>query len=253
MTALLEVRDLHKRFGTLAAVCGVSVAVEEREMVGVIGANGAGKTSFVNIVTGYQAPTSGTIAFRGRDITGRPPRQVLGLGIARSFQVPQVFGSASVLDNLLIAFGIAEEGGLPIWRPLYRGERVERAMAMLEAYGICGYAGQAASLLPQGVRKLLDIAMASVRAPDLLLLDEPTSGISAGEKFAIMDTIIAVLRAQKSTVLFIEHDMEIVGRYAARVLAFANGFIIADGPPQRVMNDPEVRRLVVGERVAHAK
>jgi branched-chain amino acid transport system ATP-binding protein len=251
--ALLEVRDIHKHFGALAAVSGISVTVAEHEVVGVIGANGAGKTTFVNMVTGYLAPTSGTIAFHGRDITGRPPRQVLRLGIARSFQVPQVFATATVLDNLLIAFGIAEDGTLPVWRPLRRRERVERAIAMLEAYGIAGYGEQAASLLPQGVRKLLDIAMATVRGPELLLLDEPTSGISAGEKFAIMDTIMAALRAQKSTVLFIEHDMEIIGRYARRVLAFANGFIIADGPPQAVIADPEVRRLVVGEPGGHAR
>ncbi len=253
MTALLDVRDLHKHFGALAAVAGVSVAVAEREVVGVIGSNGAGKTTFVNMVTGYLPPSRGTITFRGRDITGRPPRQVTGLGIARSFQVPQVFASASVLDNLLVAIGIAEEGRLPIWTPLRRRQRVARALATLESYGIAGYASQPASLLPQGVRKLLDIAMATVRGPELLLLDEPTSGISVGEKFAIMDTIMAALRAQRTTVLFIEHDMEIVDRYAERVIAFADGVIIADGPPQAVIDDPEVRRLVVGERVKVAE
>lgn len=248
MTALLDVRDLHKRFGALTAVGGISVALAEHEVVGVIGSNGAGKTTFVNMVTGYLSPTRGTITFRGRDITGRQPRQVVRLGIARSFQVPQVFATASVVDNLMIALGIAEGGALPVWNPLHRRERLIRATAMLESYGIAHYAGQPASLLPQGIRKLLDIAMATVRAPDLLLLDEPTSGISVGEKFAIMDTVMAALRTQKTTVLFIEHDMEIVGRYAERVIAFADGVIIADGPPDAVISDPEVRRLVIGTR-----
>ncbi len=253
MSALLEVSALYKRFGTLAAVSNLSLSVERGEVVGVIGANGAGKTTFVNMVTGYLAPSSGRIAFSGREITGRPPRQIAKAGIARSFQVPQVFASASVIDNLLIAFGVAEDGRLPIWSPLRRRGREERAMAMLEAYGIASYSEEPASLLPQGVRKLLDIAMATVREPDLLLLDEPTSGISAREKFAIMDRIMTVLEEQKTTILFIEHDMEIIGRYARRVLAFADGFIIADGPPAKVIDDPEVRRLVVGERVKAAR
>lgn len=158
-----------------------------------------------------------------------------------------------MLDNLLIAIGIAEDGRLPIWTPLRRRQRVARALATLESYGIASYASQLVSLLPHGVRKLLDIAMATVRAPELLLLHEPTSGISVGEKFAIMDTIMTALRAQRTTVLFVEHDMEIVGRYAGRVIAFADGVIIADGPPQAVIDDPEVRRLVVGERVKVAE
>ncbi len=253
MTALLDVRDLHKRFGALTAVSGVSLALAEHEVVGVIGSNGAGKTTFINMVTGYLSPSRGTITFRGRDITGRPPRQVIGLGIARSFQVPQVFATASVIDNLLIAIGIAEDGALPVWNPLHRHEHLTRAKAMLESYGIEDYAEQPASLLPQGIRKLLDIAMATVRTPELLLLDEPTSGISVGEKFTIMNTIMAALRAQNTTVLFIEHDMEIVGRYAERVIAFADGVIIADGLPDAVISDPEVRRLVVGERVKIAQ
>lgn len=252
MTTLLDVRDLYRSFGAFVAVAGVNVCVDEHEVVGIIGSNGAGKTTFVNMVTGYLTPSRGKIRFRDRDITGCSPRHLIGCGISRSFQVPQVFASASVLDNVLIALGIAEDGHFPIWRPLRQRERVSRAMTMLEAYGIASYSEQPANLLPQGIRKLLDIAMATVRAPDLLLLDEPTSGISAGEKFAVMDTIMTELQARKTTVLFIEHDMEIICRYAHRVLAFADGVVIADATPEAAINDREVRRRVVGERIEAA-
>jgi branched-chain amino acid transport system ATP-binding protein len=245
--ALLDVRGLNKRFGSVVAANDINVAVADEEMVGIIGANGAGKTTFVNMVTGYLKPSSGTIAFEGRDITLLPPRDVIAAGISRSFQVPQVFGSATVFDNLLIAIGIAAGGRLPMWRPLRRPEFAAAADEQLERYGIMAYRDQAARLLPQGVRKLLDIAMATVRAPRLLLLDEPTSGISVEEKFAIMDVIMGALREERRAVMFVEHDMEIIGRYAHRVLAFAEGTIIAEGPPQQVIDDPQVRRYITGE------
>jgi len=244
---LLDVRGLNKRFGSVVAANDINVAVADEEMVGIIGANGAGKTTFVNMVTGYLKPSSGTIAFEGRDITLLPPRDVIAAGISRSFQVPQVFGSATVFDNLLIAIGIAAGGRLPMWRPLRRREFAAAADELLERYGIMAYRDQAARLLPQGVRKLLDIAMATVRAPRLLLLDEPTSGISVEEKFAIMDVVMGALREQRRAVMFVEHDMEIIGRYAHRVLAFAEGTIIAEGPPDEVIADPQVRRYITGE------
>jgi branched-chain amino acid transport system ATP-binding protein len=250
VSALLAVRELNKAFGSVIAASNINVAVEDGEMVGIIGANGAGKTTFVNMVTGYLKPSHGTIEFLGRDITSWPPRDVIAAGISRSFQVPQVFATATVFDNLLIACGIAQGGRFPLWRPLHRRALVEEAGALLERFGIAAYRDQPAQLLPQGVRKLLDIAMALVRSPRLLLLDEPTSGISVEEKFAIMDVIMAALREQRVAVMFIEHDMEIVGRYAQRVLAFAEGTIIAEGPPQQVIDDPQVQRYVTGERHA---
>lgn len=247
MTELLVVRDLNKRFGSLIAADNITMSITQDECVGVIGANGAGKTTFVNMVTGYLKPSSGTIMFRGRDITGLAPRYVAVAGIARSFQVPQVFASATVFENLLIALGIAEGGRLPLWRPLRRRALIEAADAILERFGIANYRALPARLLPQGVRKLLDIAMALVRAPQLLLLDEPTSGISVEEKFAIMDVIMDALRAERRAVMFVEHDMEIVARYATRVLAFAEGSIIAEGSAEAVIDDPQVRRYITGD------
>ena len=247
MTALLAVAGLNKAFGSVVAANEISVAVAEGEKIGIIGANGAGKTTFVNMVTGYLKPSSGTIAFLGRDITALPPREVIAAGISRSFQVPQVFTSLSVADNLLIACGLAEGGALPLWQSLRHPARAGAVAAVLERFGIGAYRDQPAGFLPQGVRKLLDIAMATVRAPRLLLLDEPTSGISAEEKFAIMDVVMGATLAERRAVMFVEHDLDIIARYATRVLAFAEGTIIAEGAPAAVIADAKVKRYILGE------
>jgi branched-chain amino acid transport system ATP-binding protein len=247
MTALLEVTALNKSFGSVVAASDVTVAVADGERVGIIGANGAGKTTFVNMVTGYLKPSSGTIAFLGRDITALPPRAVIAAGISRSFQVPQIFTSMSVADNLLIALGVAEGGPFPLWQKLRRPARSAAVGALLERFGIGAYRDQPAGLLPQGVRKLLDIAMATVRAPRLLLLDEPTSGISTEEKFAIMDVVMGATVSARRAVMFVEHDLDIIARYATRVLAFADGTIIAEGAPASVIGDAQVKRYILGE------
>ena len=247
MTALLEAKGLHKRLGSVVAAAGFDVAIGDHEVVGIIGANGAGKTTFLNMVTGYVKPYAGHIFYAGRDITPLPPRQVTRAGISRSFQSPQVFLTISVLENLLIALGLARGDLMRLWLPLRRPDLIAEAQAQLDRYRIGEYAHQKAMLLPQGIRKLLDIAMAVVNQPRLLLLDEPTSGVSVEEKFDIMDTIMSALKEQHVTVLFVEHDMEIIQRYGKRVLAFYEGQIIADGAPGRVLGDEQVRRLVTGE------
>jgi branched-chain amino acid transport system ATP-binding protein len=246
VSTVLETRGLNKRFGAVIAAADIAIAIGPQEVVGIIGANGAGKTTFINMVTGYLKPDSGAILYRDREITALGPRAVTRLGIHRSFQIPQIFPELSVFDNLLVALGIAAETGITFWRPLRTPALTERAEEILERYRIDEYRDQAVGVLPQGARKLLDIAMAMVGAPTVLLLDEPTSGISADEKMAMMDTIMAVLAAAEVTVLFVEHDMEVVARYARRVAAFADGAIIADGDPDTVLGDSEVRTTVVG-------
>jgi len=245
---LLQTVGLNKHFGAVIAADDINVTVTGGEIVGIIGANGAGKTTFVNMVTGYLKPTSGQIFLRGNDITSLQPRQITKLGMSRSFQVPQVFASQTIFENLITAAGIAEtlKGVSPL-KPLYRPELIEKAEKILNRYQIEKYRDQETSTLPQGVRKLLDIAMAMVSNPSILLLDEPTSGISVEEKFDLMDIVMGALKEADVTVLFIEHDMEIVERYVTRVLAFYEGGIIADGPPQQALNDPAVREFVIGE------
>jgi branched-chain amino acid transport system ATP-binding protein len=238
VSAILIAEGLHKKFGAVAAASDINLAFESDAAVSLIGANGAGKTTFLNMVTGYIRPDAGRITFAGRPLVGLAPRAITRLGISRSFQIPQLFSSLSVRENLLVAEGIAGAAG--------------QAEAMLARFGLDKYAGQAAALLPEGIRKLLDVAMALVTGPKLLLLDEPTSGVAADEKFGIMDLVLGVARQAGVAVLFVEHDMDIVGRYADRVVAFYDGRVIADGRPEDVLQAPDVRRYVIGDEVRHA-
>jgi branched-chain amino acid transport system ATP-binding protein len=247
---LLNVTQLNKAFGSVKAADNINVAVEQHEVIGVIGANGAGKTTFVNMITGYQKPDTGGIAYQGRDITPLPPRAITRLGICRSFQVPQVFMSATVEDNLLIALGVAEHPRVPFWRKLRTPHLLEQADVLMTRYRLSSYRSQTASMLPQGVRKLLDIAMAVVHKPQILLLDEPTSGVSLDEKFGIMDIVMGALKEAGVTVLFVEHDMDIIGRYAKRVLAFYDGTVLADGTPEAVLGHDKVQLYVIGRTPA---
>lgn len=254
MNTVLEAKGLNKNFGAVTAADNINVAIARDSVVGLIGSNGAGKTTFLNMVTGYLKPTSGSIHFESREITALKPRQITRLGICRSFQIPQLFNTLSVYDNLQTGVGIvASAGGKWAGAAAHTGSTGEAVESMLERFGLGEYRDRAAGVLPEGVRKLLDIAMAMVVRPRILLLDEPTSGVSAEEKFTIMDMVMEAVRSDGVTVLFVEHDMEIVNRYTHRILAFYDGRIIADGDPAAVLNEPEVRKYVIGEsiHVAH--
>ncbi|TAM57810.1 ATP-binding cassette domain-containing protein [bacterium] len=244
-TPVLEAVGLHKRFGAVIACHDVSVAFDAGELVGVVGPNGAGKTTFVNVVTGYVAPDSGYIKYRGREHSGLTPRTAVTLGIARSFQHPQLYESLTVLENALIALAVKERRHAS-WRPLKQARALQGASALLERFELGEAADVEVGQLPEGRRKVLDIAMSFALRPSVLLLDEPTSGVSAAEKFALMDTVTGALAEAQMTVLFIEHDMEVVERYARRVLAFVEGRIIADGRSADVLGDARVRELVLG-------
>lgn len=248
MAIVLEARGLNKTFGAVTAAADINVAVEQDSVVGLIGSNGAGKTTFINMVTGYLKPSSGSIVFDGRDITSLSPRQITRLGICRSFQIPQLFGSLTVYENLMAGVGIVHSGRRN-WAASSQveGNPEQVVDTMLERFGLASYRDKPANVLPEGVRKLLDIAMAMAVRPKILLLDEPTSGVSADEKFGLMDMVMEAVRAQGVTVLFVEHDMEIVNRYTHRILAFYEGRIIADGEPAKVLADAEVRKYVTGD------
>jgi branched-chain amino acid transport system ATP-binding protein len=251
MAIVLEARGLNKTFGAVTAASDINVAVEKDSVVGLIGSNGAGKTTFINMVTGYLKPSSGSILFDGRDITPLSPRLITRLGICRSFQIPQLFGSLTVYENVLTGVGVVYSSGRN-WSDSSKleGTAEQSVETILERFGLGPYRDKKANVLPEGVRKLLDIAMAMSVKPKILLLDEPTSGVSADEKFGLMDMVMEAVRAQGVTVLFVEHDMEIVSRYTQRILAFYEGRIIADGEPGKVLADPEVRRYVTGETTA---
>jgi len=243
---LIATRGLYKRFGAVVAVDNVTVEIAPGETVGVIGANGAGKTTFVNIVTGYLKPDEGVILFRGVDITPMSAREVTRLGIRRSFQMPQLFPNLSVRDNVLVALACAEQARPTPTTILRTPARLTQANRILARLGIEDFADRPMPELPQGQRKLLDIALATVGRSAVLLLDEPTSGISADEKLQLMDLVMRAVAAEGAAVLFVEHDMEVVERYAPRVIAFYEGRVIADGAPAVVLVDADVRRYVVG-------
>jgi branched-chain amino acid transport system ATP-binding protein len=252
MTPILSVRGLEKTFGSVVAARDISVDVPPEQTVGIIGANGAGKTTFVNMITGHLRPSKGTIWFEERDITGRASRDLTRLGISRSFQVAQIFPSLTVFENMCAAAAIAHTtAGLlsPVTTQLRSPAALAEAEAAVEHFQIGAYRDARASTLPQGVRKLLDIAMAVAGSPRLLLLDEPTSGISIEEKFGLMDVVMAALKVRKMTVLFVEHDMEIVERFADRVLAFYDGTVIADGTPAETLSRPQVQELISGTKL----
>lgn len=233
-TTIIKAVGLHKSFGSVTPARNISVDIAEGSVIGLIGTNGAGKTTFVNMLTGYIKPDRGEILFRGRNITGLAPRNITRMGIARSFQIPQLFGSQTARENIEIALSIS---GLSL-------SLANESMARL---GVLEFAEMNSGTLPEGVRKLLDIALAMVCKPQVLLLDEPTSGVAAEEKFDVMERVLDAARALGITVLFVEHDMEIVRRYSHRVLAFFDGTILADGSSEAVLADPKVRELIIGE------
>jgi len=252
--AILDAQGLCKAFGAVTAAAEVCAAIEKDSVVGLIGTNGAGKTTFINMITGYLKPDRGSIAYEGRDITRLQPREITRLGICRSFQIPQLYGSLTVFENMMVGIGIVlqnaglagyfSRGGEAV--PGFGAPPREVAEHLLERFGLLKDRDRNAQVLPGGARKLLDIALTMVAKPRVLLLDEPTSGVSAEEKFGIMQMVLDAVRAEGVTVLFVEHDMEVVSRYAQRVLAFYDGRIIADAAPEAVLRDPQVRRYVVG-------
>lgn len=246
MTQLLSAKCLNKRFGAVVAADNVSIDVPAGQKLSLIGSNGAGKTTFVNMVTGYLKPDSGHITLEGEDITPLVPRHIARMGICRSFQIPQLCLELTALENLLVAVAAAHPGGLSMWKPADAPDRHERAEELLSRFGLSAYAYRRVTELPGGVRKLLDIAMAMARHPRLLLLDEPTSGVSAEEKFVAMERVMEALSHEAVTVVFVEHDMDIVARFSERVIAFYSGRIIADAEPDAVLKNPEVQRYVTG-------
>ncbi|MBE0625913.1 MAG: ABC transporter ATP-binding protein [Burkholderiales bacterium] len=254
MAVVLDARDLNKHFGAVTAAMNVSAAIEQDSVVGLIGTNGAGKTTFINMITGYIKPDTGSIVFNGRDITALAPRDITRIGICRSFQIPQLYASLTVFENMMVGLGVVlHNAGLGGFFsrgrpnvPGYDAPAQEVAERILERFGLSDYRDKNAQVLPGGVRKLLDIALTMAAKPSILLLDEPTSGVSAEEKFGMMEMVMAAVKAEGATVLFVEHDMEVVSRFAQRVLAFYDGRIIADAAPEIALADPEVKRYVVG-------
>jgi branched-chain amino acid transport system ATP-binding protein len=242
---LLKARGLVIRFGGVVAADGVDLDIVKGEHLAIIGPNGAGKTTFLNIATGYLKPQAGRVEFLGEDITAHSPRAITRLGIARAFQIPQLFLDHTVIESLLIA-ATSRERKLWTMQDLHTLPERGEMMHLLALVGADDVADQKAIVLPEGKRKLVDIAMALALKPKLVLMDEPTSGVASAEKFAIMDVLVAALDAQGVTSVFVEHDMEVVQRYADRVAVWSAGKIQISGSPGEVLKDPAVVTQVIG-------
>ena len=243
---LVRTEKLNLRFGGVVAADDINFELHEGERLAVIGANGAGKTTFINIVTGFIKPNSGKVFFAGQDITQKVPREIVRLGIGRSFQLPQLFLEHTVRQCLELA-AIGTSGRMPLLRTLASSVDGKEVDHTLELVGMRERANDLASSLPEGHRKLLDVAMALMLKPKLMIMDEPTSSVASEEKHGLMATVMKALDERKVTSWFVEHDVDIVEQYATRVAAWIAGKIAADGDPDRVLNDPEVKRQVLGE------
>jgi branched-chain amino acid transport system ATP-binding protein len=244
---ILETSKLTKYFGETRAVDHVGFTVTEGEVLALIGSNGAGKTTLVNLISGLIRPDSGTIRFRGADITGASIHAKIASGIARSFQLVNLFDQLTTLDNLALAI-FSRDGKTRKLLSLSDSDRAVRdeAMAMLQQFGLAARARMAAGGLSQGERKLLDVAVAYALRPKLLFLDEPTSGVSTREKAPIMDVITSVVRAGQITAVIIEHDMDVVFTYCRRIVAMHQGTILADGSPDEIRSNEQVTANLLG-------
>ena len=241
---IISSKDLHVEFGGVKAANGVNLDIYRGQIASIIGPNGSGKTTFLNLCTGYVRPTEGSVRFGDKDLTRLKPRAITRLGIARTFQLPQLFSEQSVLENLLLA--LAARDGFWTLSSLSRRAARDEAEELLSIFGLLGQAGRQIGSLPEGVRKLVDIAVALALSPSLLLMDEPPSGVSSQEKFEIMDMLMPVLRQRNIAALLVEHDMELVERYMDRVIVWNAGQVAADGPPAEILQNEEVLRNVIG-------
>jgi branched-chain amino acid transport system ATP-binding protein len=249
--SLLQTQKLQKYFGETRAVDGVDFAVEQGEVVSLIGSNGAGKTSLVNLISGLLRPDSGTIFFREREVTFLSVYDRIKAGIARSFQLVNLFDQLTALDNVALAI-FARQGKTRWLTRLAENddEVTDEALDVLTAFGLQDRWDMLAVGLAQGERKLLDVAVAYALRPQLLFLDEPTSGVSTREKARIMDTIVAVVRSDNITAVIIEHDMDVVFTYSDRIVVMHDGAILADGTPDAIRTNDAVLTTLLGKPAA---
>jgi branched-chain amino acid transport system ATP-binding protein len=244
---MLTIDNLKKHFGFVRAVDNINLEIREGEIVSIIGTNGAGKTTLVNLISGYLKPDSGRILFFDKDITFASPYVRIKLGVGRSFQLIQLFGNITVLDNVRTAlfskYGMIRRGLLPADR---YSSITDEAIRILENFNISDKRNLTPTGLSEGDLKILDIAIAFALKSKLLLLDEPTSGVATNDKFKVMDSIVSVIKKERISTLIIEHDMDIVSGYSDRVIVMHEGKIMAEGKPDEVMENKEVKATVFG-------
>jgi branched-chain amino acid transport system ATP-binding protein len=250
VSVLIEARQVSKRYGAFQALDGVSLAIGAGEVVSIVGPNGAGKTTLVNLLTGLLAPTSGEVYFKGASIDGVSPVALARRGMARTFQLVQIFPELTVAETIAAAVvsqqrkqwrlfaGVATDGAVRA--------RVEEIAAI---FGLGGRLHSPSRMLSQGEKKLLDVASAFALAPEVILLDEPTSGVSSAEKHGLMKTLLGAAKtAGVKAIILVEHDMDLVASYSQRIVALSEGKVLADLAPDAFFSDPHLIETVVGKR-----
>ena len=245
--SLLVTKDLVKWFGDTHAVDHVDFTVQESEVLALIGSNGAGKTTLVNLISGLLRPDGGQILFRDADVTHQSVHGRIKAGIARSFQLVNLFDQLTALDNVALTI-FSREGKIANLVTLAATDSAvwDEAAEILRLFGLEAKGRMLAGGVSQGERKLLDVAVAYALRPKLLFLDEPTSGVSTREKAPIMDTITSVVRRTRISAAIVEHDMDVVFSYSDRIVAMHQGAILADGPPDEIRRNPAVQVNLLG-------
>jgi branched-chain amino acid transport system ATP-binding protein len=248
---LLQVDGASKRFGNLVAIDDVSLTIEPGELRAIIGPNGAGKTTFFNLVSGLLSASSGAIRFEGRDVTTLPPEQRVALGMARTFQITEIFPELSVADNLRVAVEIAAGYRLKPW--LGRAARANVEAQVSELLGLGGLADRKdvrAGALPHGDQRAAEIMMSLALKPRLLMLDEPTAGMGDQETYEIARLIRRLHRREGLTIMLIEHDMRVVFNLADRIMVLAESRVLAEGTPQEIADSDKVQAAYLGKAAA---
>ena len=250
-SALIQTAGVSKAYGSFVALDNVSIAIADGELVSIVGPNGAGKTTLVNVLTGLLKPTTGVVRFKGEDIAGIGPVLLAQRGLARAFQLVHIFPAMSVAETIAVAV-ISQLGrSLRLFVSAQQDEEVRtRVREVATIFGLEAKLESESRLLSQGEKKLLDIASAFALSPEVILLDEPTSGVSSGDKHGIMRNVVdAARRAGVKAIILVEHDMDLVAEYSTRIVALQSGKVLADRPPAQFFSDPEIIAAVVGKLV----
>jgi branched-chain amino acid transport system ATP-binding protein len=245
---VLQTVGLRKHFGGVQAVSGVDLAVPEGDLRAIIGPNGAGKTTLFNLITGDLAHDSGQIYFRGEEISGLAPQDLCRRGLARTFQITSIFRRLTALENVQTALLTYHRRHHDIFRPARRLYRDE-AMILLDRVGLGAQAAKPSGILSHGDQRRLELALALASEPHLLMLDEPTAGMAPRERHEIMALAAGIAADARLTIVFTEHDMDVVFAVARRISVLHQGAVIADGTPLEVRGDPQVQRVYLGQRL----
>jgi branched-chain amino acid transport system ATP-binding protein len=247
---ILEALDVRKAYGAYVALDGVSLSIREGEFVSIIGPNGAGKSTLINVLTGVLPPSSGRVRFKDKDIGGIGTVALTRLGMARSFQLVQIFPELTVLETLQAAVISRLGRGARLFASLAGDRQVQtEALEVAALFTLADRAPALARELPQGDKKLLDVASAFALRPEIILLDEPTSGVSTADKHVVMEILVgAAKRIGLRTIIQVEHDMEVVFGYSDRIIALHQGKVLADGTPAEIQADARVVDMVIGRR-----